>query len=276
MASSIATPRDATTDAPTQAALGTDFGTPWQHWNLQAWFDFVIMKMMTSNVGNVIPMTYMPILRLVAEDADEVDAAYEAIVAQREPVRLFDSPRDKWRKMYGSYIRELNWVYGELKGHFPHDEYEELVVDIMARTIRGAMSSFLPNIEKMTRTDDKPSSAARKANKPSGAGRYVEKMFNGAIGRWLFAHMNPMSPIVGPVESKMSGRDMELFIPVCWMHTAPGDGRTQDEACLYGCKGACEAVFNGRTPVAMEFEPHLPDYSCTIRVKLGATASPIS
>ena len=37
---------------------------------------------------------------------------------------------------------------------------------------------------------------------------------------------------------------------------------------------ACERVFNGRTPIAMEFEPHLPDFSCTLRVKLARDAFP--
>ena len=58
------------------------------------------------------------------------------------------------------------------------------------------------------------------------------------------------------------------------MHTAPGDGRTQDEACLQGCKAACERVFNGNTPVSMYFDPHLPDYACTLTVSLGEQALP--
>ena len=255
----------------TSSAITTDvedFGSGWQQWNLQAWFDFAMIKMMMSKVGDVIPKTYMPILRLVCEDAAKADAEYEQVVALREPVHLFDSPRDKWRKIYGSYVRELDWVYGELRDHFSQEEYEELVVDIMARTIRGAMSAFLPSLEKMTRTADTPATP-RVARKKSGAGGLVEKMFQGAVGRWIFKHLNPMSPIVGPVEMSMSSKKIELFIPVCWMHTAPGDGRTQDRACLQGCKQACEAVFNGRTPVSMYFEPHLPDYACTLTVSLG-------
>ena len=251
-----------------------DFGSGWQKWNLQAWFDFVMIKMMMSKVGDVIPKTYVPILRLVAEDKGKVDDEYARVLALREPVRLFDSPRDKWRKMYGSYIRELDWVYGELRKYFPKEEYEELVVDIMARNMRDAMSSLLPNVEKMTRTGDS-GAAARDQRKKSGVGRYIEKMFAGPIGSWMFEHMNPMSPIVGPVEMKTPpGKNMEIFIPVCWMHTAPGDGRTQDEACLQGCKGACERVFNGNTPISMYFDPHLPDYACTITVSLGDQALP--
>jgi hypothetical protein len=63
--------------------------------------------------------------------------------------------------------------------------------------------------------------------------------------------------------------ELEMYIPRCWMHTAPGDGRTQDQACLYGCKGACEKLFGPSTPAAMYFDPHLPDFDCTLRVKMG-------
>ena len=249
------------------------FGTTWQHWNPQAWFDWIMVRLMMSKVGDVIPKTYVPILRLVAEDSDQVDEAYQQVLSQRELIHFTDSPRDKWRKIYGAYIRELEWVYGELQKYFSHQEYEELVVDIMARNIRDAMSAFLPNIEKMTRSADAEPSLNHKDAKRSSAGRFVEKLFNGKLGSWMFKHMNPMSPIVGPAEMKMSGREIELSIPECWMHTAPGDGRTQDQACLQACKGACEAVFNGRTPIAMNFDPHLPEYGCTITVKLGETVT---
>jgi hypothetical protein len=247
-------------------ATDTDeFGTGWQKWNPQAWVDFLTVKMMMSRVGDVIPKTYVPILRLVSEDASKVDDGYQQVLAQREPVRFFDSPRDKWRKLYGSYIRELQWVYGELRQHFPHEEYQELAIDIMARTIREAMSSLLPRLEKMTRSEGSaPRQAPAVAKPPSWRAKLVEK-----IGGFLMDHVSPINAIVGPVDMKMIPGGVEMYIPRCWMHTAPGGGRTQDLACLEGCKGACEAVFNGKTPVAMHFEPHLPEFSCTLTVKMG-------
>ncbi len=252
-----------------------EFGTGLERWNLQAWMDFVVMKVMMSKVGDVIPKTYVPILRLVAEDADAVDAAYRAVVAKREPIRWLDSPRDKWRKMYGAYVRELDWVYDELRERFPTREYQELVIDIMARNIRDAMGAFLPSLEKMTRARESDGDHVEAhGRKRGGASRFVEKAFVGPMGRFMWKNMNPMSAIVGPVEMKMEGREIELFIPRCWMHTAPLESRTMDQACVQGCKGACEKVFNGNTPVAMLFEPHLPEYSCTLRVSLGETAAP--
>ncbi len=245
-----------------------EFGTGWQQWNPQAWVDFITIKLMMSKVGDVIPKTYVPILRLVSEDVGKVDDGYAQILALREPIRFFDSPREKWRKIYGSYIRELEWVYGELRQHFNQDEYEDLVVDIMARNMRAAMGSLLPSLEKMTRPKGAESRARVEAQtsqrRGSLKGRLIER-----TGAFLFKHVSPISAIVGPAEMKMSRKQIEMHIPRCWMHTAPGDGRTQDRACLEGCKAACEAVFNGSTPLAMRFEPDLPEYSCTLIVDLG-------
>ncbi|MAE93071.1 MAG: hypothetical protein CL910_00280 [Deltaproteobacteria bacterium] len=247
------------------AAALDEFGTGWQKWNPQAWVDFVTIKLMMTKVGDVIPKTYVPILRLVSEDAGKVDDGYRQVVSLREPIRLFDSPRDKWRKIYGSYIRELEWVYGELRGHFGHDEYQELVVDIMSRAIRDAMSSLLPSVEKMTRpAGAAPTAPATASEGPSRRGRAVEK-----VGAFLLNHLSPINAIVGPVDMKVIPGGIQMYIPRCWMHTAVGDGRTQDLACLEGCKGSCEAVFNGNTPIAMLFEPDLPEFSCTLTVKMG-------
>jgi hypothetical protein len=241
-----------------------EFGTGWQKWNPQAWVDFVTIKLLVAKVGDVIPKTYVPILRLVSEDADKVDDDYRRVLAVREPVRFFDSPRDKWRKLYGSYVRELEWVYGELSKHFPEAEYKELVIDILARAMRDGMSSLLPRLEKMTRPESSaPSKPATASKSRPWVGTLVEK-----IGRFLLRHVSPINAIVGPAEMKRIPGGLELYIPRCWMHTAPGDGRTQDLACVDGCKGACEAIFNGNTPIAMLFEPHLPEFSCTLTVKM--------
>jgi hypothetical protein len=259
----------------------SEFGTGLQNWGPQAFFDYLVVKMMMSKVGDVIPRTYVPILRLVSEDAGKVDDGYASVLALREPIAFLDSPRERWRKTYGAYIRELEWVYGELRQHFPTKEYQDLVQDIMARNIKDAMSAFLPTLEKMQRTRSERalsgSPAAPTSSRSKSIGKAMERLFKGRFGSWMFSHMNPMSFMVGPVDMQMEpGGEIKMWIPRCWMHTAPGDGQTQDQACVQGCKGACERVFNGNTPIAMHFEPHLPDFSCTLRVKMSREVVPAS
>jgi hypothetical protein len=266
-----------TTDDARETLIADEFGTGWQRWNLQAWLDFAMVKILMGRVGDVIPKTYMPILRLVCDDPAKADADYAAVVDLREPVRLLDSPREKWRKLYGAYIREIEWVYGELREHFPAREYQDLVIDIMARTIRDWLGAFLPSLEVGIRDfSDGPDAAGPHApgQEPSWIARkaanLMERAVGGPIGTWLMNHLNPASFMVGPVEMSMQPHgEMKMYVPRCWMHTAPLDGRTQDQACVQACKGACERIFGPDTMSHMIFDPHLPDYSCSIYIKLG-------
>jgi len=238
-----------------------EFGAGWQQWNPQAFLDWLIVTLVMSRLEDVIPKTYIPILRLVSEDPARVDEAYHAVLALREPVRPLDSPRERWRKRYGRFVRELEWVYGELGRHFPEREYQELAVDIMARTLREQVWTFLP---------DRPAAdqEAIDATPPSGPPlERARTVVNGRLFQWIMKHFSPMSFMVGPMDLSM-GPDgaIEMFIPRCWWHTSVGDGRTQDESCVYGCKGGTERLFARNLGVKMLFEPHLPEHSCTVRV----------
>jgi hypothetical protein len=252
--------------------LDEEFGSGWSKWNPQAWLDFIVVKIMLRRVADVIPRTYVPILRLVSENADEVDDSYARVLARREPIRLLDSPRDKWRKSYGAYIRELEWVYGELRQHFPKHEYEELVVDIMARNMKDAMGPMLRKLQKPTPAESGVNSAQAPGRERSAAARsmaWLSRRLLRPVGQWLMDRLNPVNAIVGPVEMKvLPDGNLQMYIPRCYMHTAPSDGRTQDQTCLWGCKGACEKVFGPDTVAPMYFEPHLPDFSCTLTVGL--------
>ena len=238
-----------------------EFGAGWQQWNHQAFLDWLIITFVMSRLEDVIPKTYVPILRLVSEDAAAVDEAYGAVLTLREPVRPLDSPRERWRKRYGRFVREIEWVYGELGRHFPEREYQELVVDIMARALREHVWTFLP---------ERPAAGeeARPPTPPPGpALERTRAAVNGRLFQWIMKHFNPMSFMVGPVDLSM-GPDgaIEMFIPRCWWHTCVGDGRTQDESCVYGCKGGSERLFARSLGVKMLFEPHLPEPSCTVRI----------
>lgn len=282
----ISTPAQARSTAAPAFEGPDEYGAGLERWNLQAWVDFLAVKLMMARIGPIIPMSYMPILRLVCEDVEKVDDAYDRLVARRECTRLFMSPRDKWRILYGTYIRELEWVYGELRQYFPPAEYQDLVQDIMARAIREAMGPFHAKLQRT------PHRAGKMNARPLAEGRAPEERADGDrktslthrllrrleapltwLGSRLLARVNPAGFMVGPVEmtSKPGGR-LEMYIPRCYMHTAPGDGRTQDQACVQGCKGACEKVFGPNMIAQMTFTPHLPDFSCTLDIQINRPA----
>jgi hypothetical protein len=240
-----------------------EYGTGWRQWNPQAWLDWAICSFVMGRLEDVIPKTYVPILQLASGDPDAVEADYAAVVARRDPVARWDSPRERWRKRYGAFVRELEWVYGALRRHFPPREYEELAVDLMHRALRDQVWTFFPSRARGDDEGDAPSSSPQRVEK-------LRRVVEGRAMRWWLRHLNPMSFMVGPVElSVADGGALLMFVPRCWWHTAVGDGRTQDQSCLLACKGGSERLFESAFGIRSDFEPHLPDYSCTIRIETG-------
>jgi hypothetical protein len=240
-----------------------EYGTGWAQWNPQAVLDWLVCSFVMGRLEDVIPKTYVPILRLASGGAAGVDAAYAAVRSQREPVRRFDSPRERWRKRYGAFVRELEWVYGALRLHFPPREYEALAVDLMHRALRDHVWSFFPSY---TPADDEPAVAAISPTRVAKLRSVVE----GRVMQWWLRHLNPMSFMVGPVELSVADEGaIVMFVPRCWWHTAVGDDRTQDQSCLLACKGGSERLFASAFGIRSDFDPHLPEYSCTIRIETG-------
>lgn len=121
-----------------------EYGSGWVQWNPQAWLDWATCAFVMGRLEDVIPKTYVPILQLTSGDVAATEADYAAVVSRRETARWSDSPRERWRKRYGAFVRELEWVYGALRAHFPPREYEELMADLMHRALRDQVWTFFP------------------------------------------------------------------------------------------------------------------------------------
>ena len=245
----------------------------WAHYGPQAIYDFLMVRFMLKRIQAIVPMTYVPILRLLSEDPKKVNEGYRRVLARREPVRLFDSPRTRWRKRYGSHIRELEWVYDELHSILPKREFEDLVVGIMAEGISNWIGFLSPSLERGTRggTDREGTKGPRPepGRFARWSARQLERLVTGPVGAWMLRTINPSGFLVGPVEMRsFANGEMEMFVPECYMHTVVGTGKPQDHACVYGCKGACEQVFGPDSIMTLLFEPHLPELSCTMRAKI--------
>ncbi len=148
------------------------------------------------------------------------------------------------------------------------------MVDIFARVLKERLWTFLPEPNPTQRAAETVQTPTRQQPAPSRrpsprarrlAARARRAMTGPAVG-WIFRHLNPVGFMVGPVETKLTPEgELQMYVPRCWWHTSAGDGRTQDEACVYGCKGASERVFNNTgLGIQMMFEPHLPDFACTL------------
>ena len=92
----------------------------------------------------------------------------------------------------------------------------------------------------------------------------------------MFETFNPAHWLTGPAtitEYDPSNGLTEMYIPDCGWHTCgpsdrlPNPNALPEEGCLHICKGPFEALFNGEGGgLKMEFEPHLPETSCTVRM----------
>ena len=98
------------------------------NWGPQAWIDmWMSNSMLVKKAMPIISHTFVPILRL-SGDQKQVDRDYKQIKSRREVIHRFDSPREKWRKRYGNFVREVEWALLELRKHYSQKQYEEIVI----------------------------------------------------------------------------------------------------------------------------------------------------
>ena len=235
------------------------------NWGPQAWIDMVMSKrMLVDRGGPMVPYTFLPILRMAGEP-ELIDRDWAEVRSRREKVRPWDSPREKWRKRYGNFVREIEWALLELRKHFPRDQYEEIVVGTAVALAHENSSDFIEMMNGMTeKSASEAPSAGSGPQKPSRMQKMAFDMFN------------PAGFLTGPAditEFDPAGGSVTMYIPECGWHVCgsqeslPNPDKLPEEGCLLICKATFEELFDGEgSPLSMEFEPHLPDTSCTARL----------
>jgi hypothetical protein len=237
-------------------------GSWWYRWGPQAWIDMWMSKrMLLAKSMPIVTHTLLPILRL-SGDAAAVDAGYEATRARREAVRWNDSPREKWRKRYGNFVREVEWALLELQKYYSPAQCEEIVVGTCVSTARETTAEFIAMMNSMSEKNRHKS--GRRAEP-----RWLEKI--------ILDNLNPAGFLTGPARMRdidMSAGTMTMYVPDCAWHrcaapeSLPIPGELPAEGCQMICKKPFEALFNGEGGgLRMEFDPHLPDSDCTVRLR---------
>lgn len=236
------------------------------NWGPQAWIDmWMSNSMLVKKAMPIISHTFVPILRL-SGDKTQIDRDYQEIKSRRESIRLLDSPREKWRKRYGNFVREAEWALLELRKYYSQKQYEEIVIGTSVALSHENSSDFLKMMNSMGEKNK------NKKARPTGDG-------NSKPGRWstfLFETFNPAHWLTGPatITEYDPGRGITVMeIPECAWHTCarpdtlPNPAALPEEGCLNICKGPFEALFNGAGGgLKMAFDPHLPETSCTVRM----------
>ncbi len=235
------------------------------NWGPQAWIDMVMSYSMLVKKGTpLITYTFLPILRMTT-DAARIDREWAEMKLRREKVRLFDSPRERWRKNYGNFVRDIEWALLELRQHFSQEQYEQIVVGTSVALAKENSASFLEMMNGMSDTKPpKQAAASEEPAKPAG------------LQKLLFDMFNPAGFLTGPAEITEfdpARGTSTMYVPDCAWHicaaseSLPNPEALPEQGCLLICKGAFEELFKGEGGgLAMDFEPHLPATSCTVRM----------
>ncbi len=240
-------------------------------WGAQAQWDAWAVESLLTHVGHVVPHTLLPVLRMTSGEPERVDRAYAALKAQTgdDPITR-ESPRARWRRHYGGFVREIEWATGELVQQLAEAEVERLVVDEVSRGVEAWLSAVKPGFASLYAKDHGRQGDAYSLR--ARLGRVIEQRLGAGAGKHLASHLfdpfNVVSFMVGEieVESFDAAGSLQLHIPACSYHTVAGSGQPQTRGCLWVCKAACERVFGVDAPITLHFEPQLPLLSCRMRM----------
>jgi hypothetical protein len=237
------------------------------NWGPQAWIDmWMSNSMLVKKAMPIISHTFVPILRL-SGDKEQVDHDYAEIKTRREVIKWTNSPREKWRKRYGNFVREVEWALLELRKYYSQKQYEEIVIGTSVSLSYETSADFLNMMNSMSEKNKNKKAKPAKDGGPSKPGRW---------STFLFETFNPAHWLTGPAtitEYDPANGLTVMEIPDCAWHncaaqdTLPNPNALPEEGCLNICKGPFEALFKGEGGgLKMEFDPHLPETSCTVRM----------
>lgn len=236
-----------------------------EDWGPQAVWDCLVGLHYFKRIAPCVPLTFVPILRLCADDRGEVDAQYAALRAMHEPILLWDSPRERWRKFYGNMVREIEWVSCELKRYFNKGAYEELIVQVGAGYVEAVLTPALGFLDRLLCVG-------------KDHAHLIGDRANEAIGRLVAAGFEKMINItgflVGDVTLKaydFRGGEMVMEVTDCLYLRAPRMTALPEEGCLLMCKGACERASTAYRS-KMVFDPGLPETTCELRYRVDDDA----
>ncbi len=241
--------------APTEPVPPASF---WLTWGWPAILDLILGRMALKRLAPLVPHTLVPIIKLCSDNREKVDAAYKIILGYREPIKFFDSPREKWRKAYGNYVREIEWACSELRKYFNKRAYEDLVINATADYIKAVLGPIIDQMKASTLKQRE--SFSKKSNLINKIGGKMTvlffKVFN--ITGWLAG-----KTIVTEVNLREGLTVMEY--PDCQMLRAPRMKNLPEESCLLSCKGGCEKLFEEGL-VKMTLDARLPETFCEVRM----------
>ena len=208
---------------PDDTVISTDQGTGrvaapkksgvYYNWGPQAWIDmWMSNSMLVKKAMPIISHTFRahpaPVRRQGAGRSGTTPRSNPG----REIIKWSNSPREKWRKRYGNFVREAEWALLELRKYYSQKQYEEIVIGTSVALSYETSADFLNMMNSMSEKNK------NKKAKPSKDGSTKP-------GRWntfLFETFNPAHWLTGPAtitEYDPANGLTVMEIPDCGWHT---------------------------------------------------------
>ena len=202
------------------------------NWGHQAIFSYLFGKAAMKRLVPFVPHTLVQIIKLCADSREDVEEAFKKIQELNENIRFFDSPYEKYRKMYGNYIRGVEWCCLQLRKYFNKRAYEELIIETTYSYNYDVMGKYGDTLTKMMLMGRSPETIRKEPGKLDAViNRVVTRILN-----FTFKHiLNLTFWLVGDATFEsynVRTGEMELKVTDCLMLRAPRMRQLPEESCL--------------------------------------------
>ena len=215
---------------PTEPIPERSFYGSWGH---QAILTYLIGKAAVKRLYPLVPHTLIPIVKLCSDNPNDVEAAFKTVQGFNETIRFFDSPYEKYRKIYGRYIREIEWCCFQLRKYFTKRAFENLIIESTFIYVDEILGKYIEKMQKMMST------GITREKMEKGPGKWddlinkiLTKIFDFNFGKFF----NITGWLGGDVEvSEYNFRTglMVMNVKDCLMLRAPRMRQLPEDTCLF-------------------------------------------
>jgi len=202
------------------------------NWGLQASFAYLMGKYAMKKLSHFVPHTLVQILKVCADNRHDVDEAYRKIKGLNEEISFFDSPYEKYRKMYGNYVREVEWCCTQLRKYFNKRAYDDLIIETTYSYNNYVMGNYADGLNKVILMGRSREIIKKK---PARIETYINKAVTKVLSFIFLRVLNPTFWLVGDAEFEeynLRTGEMALKVKDCLMLRAPRMKQLPEESCL--------------------------------------------
>ncbi len=202
------------------------------NWGHQAIFSYLLGKAAMKRLYPFVPRTLVQILKLCADDRKEIEEAFKKIEGLHEKISFFDSPYEKYRKIYGNYVRGIEWCCSQLRKYFNKRAYDDLIIETTYSynyEVMGKYAEALSKMMLMGRSRENIKTEPGKMDAP------INKIFTKILDFCFKYLLNLTFWMVGDVvfeEYNVRTGEMVLKVTDCLMLRAPRMKQLPEESCL--------------------------------------------